>query len=516
MGTSVLVVGAGPTGLVLGIELARRGVPVRVVEKATAPAAGSRGDGLQPRTLEVFDDLGVLDAVLAAGIAPTPLRAYAGGRFLGEKRMGELRDPTPDVPYPNGHFLGQDRTEAILRARFTELGGQVEFGTVLEGFEQDASGVTATLAGPGGRETVRAAVLVGADGGASTVRRALEIPFEGRTDDSLRMLIGDVRVAGLDHTCGHMFADEHDQRRGMFLSPLPGEDLFQFATPVDGGTEEPERAVRAAFAEFCHLPGVAVREVAWSTVWRPNVRLARRYRVGRAFLAGDAAHAHPPTGGQGLNTGVQDAYNLGWKLAAALSAGPGPDAEALLDSYEAERRPVAEHVLGLSEELLRRTVEGADDALERGPETQQLDIGYRGSPIVRDERARPGRLHAGDRAPDGPVLDADGRRVRLHDLFRGPHATLLVFGDPAATVPDDARVVLPAGRTPTGTAVVDAEGHVAAAYDVPDGTAVLVRPDGYVGAIGDVAGMEHTPGRNLTRVDPERPLAAAGSGASST
>jgi hypothetical protein len=224
--------------------------------------------------------------------------------------------------------------------------------------------------------------------------------------------------------------------------------------------------------------------VAWSTVWRPNVRLARRYRDARVFLAGDAAHAHPPTGGQGLNTSVQDAYNLGWKLAAAL--GSGPEAEQLIDSYEAERRPVAERVLGLSEDLLRRHVDGAADAHERGQETHQLDISYRGSPIVRDGRAHPGRLHAGDRAPDGPVVDADGRQIRLFDLFRGPHATLLLFGDPApVTVPDEVRVhaVLPAGRTPVGSTVVDAGGHVAAAYDVADGTAVLVRPDGYVGVI---------------------------------
>jgi hypothetical protein len=227
--------------------------------------------------------------------------------------------------------------------------------------------------------------------------------------------------------------------------------------------------------------------VAWSTVWRPNVRLARRYRAGRVLLAGDAAHAHPPTGGQGLNTSVQDAYNLGWKLAAALATGPGPQAELLLDSYEAERRPVAARVLRLSEDLLRRHVEGAPDAHERGPETRQLDIGYRESPLVHDGRAHPGRLHAGDRAPDGPVVDATGRQVRLFDLFRGPHATLLVFGDSVpVTAPDGVRVrtVLPAGRTAVGTAVVDVDGHVAAAYDVPDGTAVLVRPDGYVGAIG--------------------------------
>ncbi len=492
MEPSVLVVGAGPTGLVLGIELARRNVPVRVVDRATAFAVGSRGDGLQPRTLEVFDDIGVLDAVLDAGAPPFNMRAYAGERFLGERPMYEWQAPTPDVPYPNGCALGQDRTEAILRERFGELGGRVELGTALHGLTQDATGVTATLVrADGEHETVRVAALVGADGGASTVRRTLGIPFEGRTDESLRVLAGDVRVAGLDHDSGYWFTDEHDVRRGIGLTPLPGGDLFQFGMPLEDGALQPEEAVRVAFAEFCRLPGVALREVAWSTVWRPNVRLARRYRDGRVFIAGDAAHAHPPTGGQGLNTSVQDAYNLGWKLAAALAAGPGPDAEALLDSYEAERRPVAERVLGLSEELLRRHVEGADDAHERGQEARQLDIGYRGSPIVHDGRARPGRLHAGDRAPDAPVLDAAGRAVRLFDLFRGPHATLLVFGDTAPVpAPNGVRVhaVLPAGRTAAAGGVVDSDGHVAAAYDVPEGSGVLVRPDGYVGALGDDPG----------------------------
>jgi 2-polyprenyl-6-methoxyphenol hydroxylase-like FAD-dependent oxidoreductase len=487
MEPSVLVVGAGPTGLVLGIELARRNVPVRVVDRAAAFAVGSRGDGLQPRTLEVFDDIGVLDAVLDAGAPPTGMHAYAGGRFVGERRMHEWQAPRPDVPHPNGYVLGQDRTEAILRARFAELGGRVELGTALHGLTQDATGVTAVLVrADGAQEMARVAALVGADGGASTVRRTLGIPFEGRTDESLRMLLGDVGVAGLDHATGYWFADEHDLRRGIALSPLPGGDLFQFGMPLENGAAEPEEALRKAFAEFCPLPDVALREVAWSTVWRPNVRLARRFRDGRVFLAGDAAHAHPPTGGQGLNTSVQDAYNLGWKLAAALATGSGSEAEALLDSYEAERRPVAERVLGLSERLLRRHVEGAPDAHERGEETRQLDIGYRGSPIVRDGRAHPGRLQAGDRAPDAPVTDAAGRAVRLFDLFRGPHATLLVFGA-GTPVPssDGVRVhaVLPAGATATGDAVVDSGGHVAAAYDVPEGATVLVRPDGYVGEI---------------------------------
>jgi 2-polyprenyl-6-methoxyphenol hydroxylase-like FAD-dependent oxidoreductase len=486
--TQILIAGAGPTGLTLAIELARRGVGVQIVERAATAAVGSRGDGLQPRTLEVFDDLGVLDAVLAAGAPQAPMRAYAGGRFRGERRMSDLREPTPDVPYPNPWVLGQDRTEGVLRDRLRELGGRVEFATELVTFTQDESGVTATLRRHGVQETVRAGYLVGADGGASTVRRTLGIAFEGSTDESIRMLLGDVRAEGLDHDHGYWFASEDDMRSGVALTPLPGGDLFQFACPLGESGAEPSLAtLQATVDRFFPESGLRLTELAWSTVWRPNVRLARRFRDGRVFLAGDAAHAHPPTGGQGLNTGVQDAYNLGWKLAAALT---GPEAEAvrLLDSYEAERLPVAARVLGISTALLRKHVAGDADAHRRGAETHQLDVGYRDSPLVHDTRAEPGRLRAGDRAPDAPVVDADGRVIRLFDLFRGPHATLLTFGDSAAdptvAVPGvPVHPVLRPGEHATGPAVVDAEGHAFSAYDVADGTAVLVRPDGYVGSI---------------------------------
>jgi 2-polyprenyl-6-methoxyphenol hydroxylase-like FAD-dependent oxidoreductase len=483
--TQVLVAGAGPTGLTLAIELARRGVAVRVVDRAAQPATGSRGDGLQPRTLEVFDDLGVLDAVLAAGSPPAPIRAYAGGRFLGERRMSDWQEPTPDVPHPNPWVLGQAETEGILRERLRELGVRVGLATELVAFVQDESGVTATLRRQGEQETVRAGYLVGADGGASTVRRTLGIPFEGSTDESIRMLLGDVRADGLDHDHGHWFAAADDLRSGVALTPLPGGDLFQFSCPLDASDTEPSLGtLQAALDRYWPEPATPLRELAWATVWRPNVRLARRFRDGRVFLAGDAAHVHPPTGGQGLNTGVQDAYNLGWKLAEMLHAEPAKVTE-LLDSYEAERRPVAARVLGISTELLRKHVAGAADALRRGSETHQLDIAYRDSPLVHDARAEPGRLRAGDRAPDAPLMTADGTPVRLFDLFRGPHATLLAFGGgpedaaPGVTV----HSVLRAGERPTGTAVVDAQGHAFGAYDVADGTAVLVRADGYVGSI---------------------------------
>jgi 2-polyprenyl-6-methoxyphenol hydroxylase-like FAD-dependent oxidoreductase len=460
----VLVAGAGPTGLTLAIELARRGFGVRVVERAEHAFIGSRGDGLQPRTLEVFEDLGVLDAVFAAGELHRPIRGYAGHDVVYEGRMAPIVEPRPDVPYPNGWVLGQSRTEGILRARLAELGGTVEFGTALTGFTQDADGVTATLASAEGTETVHATYLVGADGGRSTVRKALGIPFEGVTDESVRMLLGDVSADALDREHIHFLGSMADPRAGIMLSPLPGTDQFQFGAGLDG-----EPTLEGLQALVDHVSGrtdIRLRNLTWSTVWRPNVRLAARFREGRVFLAGDAAHVHPPTGGQGLNTGVQDAYNLGWKLADGDPA--------LLDTYETERRRVAQEVLELSTRIMRKHTEGAADAHERGTEVSQLGLTYRTAP------ASAGPVAAGDRAPDAPLQTADGQPVRLFELFRGPHPTTLTFGMPAPAGPHSWAVVAAGDAIPG--ALVDLDGHAHRAYGASAGTVVQIRPDGYVGA----------------------------------
>ncbi|WIV58453.1 FAD-dependent monooxygenase [Amycolatopsis nalaikhensis] len=471
MDTRVLIAGAGPTGLTLAIELARRDVPVRIIDKAETYFVGSRGDGMQPRTLEVFEDLGVLDAVLAAGGPPVPMKIHLDGEVVDERMMFDLVDPTPSKPYPTGWFLGQSQTEGILRDRLAEFGVRVELATALTGFEQDADGVTATLSTG---ETVRAEYLVGADGGKSFVRKALGIAFEGSTDESIRMLLGDVRADGLDRAYGHWFAGKDEPMSGMMFSPLPGTPLFQFGASLAEGEVDVETALPAVQARLDALSGGTVKlsGLAWSTVWRPNTRLAARFRDGRVFLAGDAAHAHPPTGGQGLNTGIQDGYNLGWKLADG-----SPE---LLDSYEPERRTVAARVLGVTSELLRKYIDGDDDAHRRGEDTQQLDITYRGGPL---SPAGTGALRPGDRAPDAPLVDANGKRVRLFELFRGPHATELLFGDGETT----GYRILPAGSVATGPDLVDEGGHAYEAYDVQPGTRVLIRPDNYVWSISRAA-----------------------------
>ncbi|GAB4585425.1 FAD-dependent monooxygenase [Nocardia sp. IFM 10818] len=491
MSAQVLIAGAGPTGLTLGIDLARRGVAVRIVDAAATFFDGSRGDGIQPRTLEAFHDLGVLDAVLAAGSAQAPLRAYLGGEFVAERRMTAWREPTPDVPFPNPWVLGQSDTEGVLRGRLAEFGVKVESGVALSDFSADDHGVTATLTHEdSSTETVRVEYLVGADGGRSTVRKALGIAFEGSTDESIRMLLGDVRADALDHSYGYWFAEPDAPMAGIAMTPLPGGRKFQFAAPLSGDSGTGLAVLQGYVDRLSRRTDIVLSDLTWSTVWRPNIRLAERFRVGRVFLAGDAAHAHPPTGGQGLNTGVQDAYNLGWKLAAALR-NPGDETDALLDTYATERRAVAAKVLGLSSEILDKTVNGDADAMSREG-THQLDISYRN--LVSHSSADDGILQAGDRAPDAPLTTSTGETVSLFELFRGPHATLLVFGDtPDQTGSSDPgrsaklpatqiRVVSIAGpdAEPAEGVLVDTGGHAHRAYSATPGTRALVRPDGYL------------------------------------
>ncbi|GAB2693118.1 FAD-dependent monooxygenase [Nocardia thraciensis] len=466
-----LISGAGPTGLTLAIDLARRDLPVRIIDKASRHAIGSRGDGLQPRTLEVFDDLGVIDQVLGAGAPQPVVVAYENGTPVRELRMTDPQPASPAVPYPNPWTLAQDDTEAILRAHLADHGIHVELATELIEFTATRTGITATLAHNGTGEAVHADYLVGADGARSLVRRTLGIEFDGATDESMRLLFADVRADTLDHGHGHWFASP-DPHTGIVLSPLPGGRRFQVGMPLHTDAEPSLELLQTAVDTYSGRTDIRLTDLTWLTVWRPNTRLARRFRSGRVFLAGDAAHVHPPTGGQGLNTGIQDAYNLGWKLATGNVD--------ILDTYDTERRTVAARVLGLSTELLRRATDGAADA-HRRDDTHQLDITYRKPDAT-------GALVPGDRAPDAAVTSATGRPLRLFDLYRGPHATMLTFGEtsqPPSESDIHAWAVLRPGdhvadRSGTGRYVIDTDGHAFSAYSAEPGTRILVRPDGHV------------------------------------
>jgi 2-polyprenyl-6-methoxyphenol hydroxylase-like FAD-dependent oxidoreductase len=473
--TEVLICGAGAAGLTLAIDLARRGVSLWLIDKLPAPFAGSRGKGVQPRTLEVFEDLGVVDRLAAVGGPYPPQRMHKVDGTTVDTQEIALAAPTPQEPYRTPLMVPQFRTEAVLRERLAELGHTPEYGRELTGFDQDAEGVTATVAGPDGVETIRCRWLVGGDGGRSFVRHALDIGFPGKTL-GVRAVVADIELDGLTRDVWHR-SGEGDMARQIGFCPLPHTDLFQLQAPIplEGEVDLSTAGLQAFVEERWPAGGLTVGKVAWASAYNMNARLADRYRVGRVLLIGDAAHIHPPTGGQGLNTSVQDAYNLGWKLAAVLAGAP----DALLDTYEEERRPIAAGMLGLATGLLDKARQGD---MKRGREVHQLDLGYRFSSLALDAVRLEDALQPGDRAPDGLLRGAGGRTVRLFDLLAGPHWTLL------ARVADGA--LLPTPRPGLRVHAIGANGELqdpddalAATYGLADDELMLIRPDGYVAAI---------------------------------
>ncbi|NUV68873.1 monooxygenase [Streptomyces sp. CAI-121] len=560
----VLVVGAGPTGLVLACDLARRGAAVRIVDRSPAPPRTSRAKGPNARSLEILDDLGVADEVLAAGSDPLPMLKYRDRLPVAETDPWADSAPSPDVPYVRGRLIAQWRLEEILRDRLAGYGVRVELGREVVGLAEAADGrhVDVTFAED---RTERVRYVVGCDGAHSSVRKLLGIGFEGTTAEDQVMVCGDVDLAegALDRTRWHQWFDEDG---AVMLCPIPGTRTgwwFQ-AGPERDGRGRPlaptADGFRRLLARHTALPGRALTRAELLSTYRVNVRMADRFRAGRVFLAGDAAHVHAVAGGLGMNTGIQDAFNLGWKLGLVLAGHAGAE---LLGTYEEERLPVAARTLDLTSERLRATLEairrpggGLDAAITL--DTTGLGVGYRWSSLARvhdeasrpyetsqhDETSRPDetpRLYEaprpdeaprpggglpgfpqhGDRAPDAPCVDAvTGARTRLHRVFAGPRTTVLGFGPGSAAVLREVaaaygdagvrtcRVYAPyesGARSGPGTAVVDDEGHAAAAYgteafsDTDTGTVIVVRPDHHLGlsAPADDAGSVHAYLRRL-------------------
>ncbi|MER5934730.1 FAD-dependent monooxygenase [Streptomyces sp. NPDC002054] len=333
--TDVLIVGAGPTGLTLGCELARRGIGVRIVDRRYAPHRESRGKTLNAGGLAVFAELGITAAITSIGHQDLVFRKYFDGAHIADTAVeGTLS-------------IGQWQIEEVLRERLAELGTAVEYGARVVSITQDADGVSATL--EDGR-TVRARHLAGCDGGGSPVRRLLGIAFEGHTEDEGLMVVGDVRAPGLGRDVWHQWFTSDGA--AMMLCPIPQTEIFQLqASPERDAEGRPlppsAEGFQRLFERHARMPGIRPVDPSWLSTWRVNVRMAERMRRGRAFLAGDAAHVHPIAGGLGMNTGIQDAA----ALARALSG------ETPLEAYEAARLPAAAHLLADTTSRLQRVLE---------------------------------------------------------------------------------------------------------------------------------------------------------------
>jgi 2-polyprenyl-6-methoxyphenol hydroxylase-like FAD-dependent oxidoreductase len=456
--TDVLVVGAGPTGLTLACVLARRGVDVRIIDKSPEFPNGSRGKGLSPRTLEVLDDLGVIDKILAGGVTHLPHRKYQGTHVISEVDPEAGREPTDAIPYPVGLMIPQWRVEQILRECLAGFGVEVERSTELTGLDQDAEGVTAA--------GIRARYLAACDGGRSTVRKLLGLKLRGETPDVQLMAVGDVEVDGLTRDAWHQW---FTPTGGIMLCPLPGTKAFQVQTSHEldenGNPLEPTlERFQQTFDRVAAVPGVRLHNLTWHSIYRVQVRMVDRLQAGRVFLAGDAAHVHPIAGGLGMNTGIQDAYNLGWKLGLVVT---GQAADGLLETYARERLPIASQLLSITSEVLDLVLDairheggGLDAGAAR--DLSQLTLNYPWSRLSRQATTRPDGPRAGDRMPDGKAGDH-----RLFDLFRGPHFTLL------------------------GPPIVETETSDLVKAQVIEGsdTLTLVRPDGYIGLIAEPADL---------------------------
>ncbi|SEO80256.1 2-polyprenyl-6-methoxyphenol hydroxylase [Halogranum amylolyticum] len=541
--TEVLIVGSGPTGLTTAIELRRHGVDCRLIEKEDSSVETSRALAIQPRTLQAFEDMGVLDEVLEEGVRVTDATAYDDDESLFHLDMDNVRPPSP---YPFIWFLPQNHTEQILGHRLNELGGEIEFDRELVGFGQWDDRVAATVRhredGKEQTEEITANWLIGSDGAHSHVRETLGLELEGVTTEQ-EVLVADAKADWkLPNTEASIWFHEEGV---VAVLPMPGEDLWRLfidVTPIPQA-ERPDATIdvlQRLLRERTIHRNVTLQDAPWTSNFVANQRMVSRYRSGRVFLAGDSAHIHNPLGGLGMNLGIQDAYNLGWKLALVCG---GDASDALLDTYEEERKPIAKTVLDktgasgsvlvTANPLVKTIRNTALPRVLRSSRIQarilramtQLDDTYRGSSLaaVHVDSPLAGLLNstverevrdlledswrapkAGERVLDGSCRYLNGTETSLYDeIHEQTGFVLLLFaGDGTAEVDsmvhlaeeltdfgglelhqyvvisDDERDV---SESPVVSVLVDEDGQLHSQYDAHVPTLYLVRPDDYVG-----------------------------------
>jgi 2-polyprenyl-6-methoxyphenol hydroxylase-like FAD-dependent oxidoreductase len=505
--TDVLVVGAGPVGLLLATELCRDGVDVCVIEQHAGRTFFCKALGVTARTLEIFDDLGVASDAIDAGVWLTGVETWNDG--IPSQRM---QVPSEGLPY-GSLSLAQYETERLLEAALERHGGQVAYGWSLMSFVETAHAVAARLGGPNGEShTLRCRWIVGCDGAHSAVRTQLGLKFEGGQYPQT-FALADVDVAwtlprgpmyrfnwsgaGRAQTSMAAVPVRGSVHRYRLSIIIPSEDTAaRLAATPSPDFDEVSRIMLLALPD-----GTQLSAMRWSSVYRVSHRIASTYSAGRVFISGDAAHLHPPVGGQGMNTGLQDAHNLAWKLALAAKNRALP---ALLDSYSAERHPVGLDVVQSTSRALNTVL--AQSVTNPTLRETQLLVSYRDSPLVVDACPQlAAELPApGDRVPEVGGLRQPfiGHALRLQErLGRGRHvligyvngagdqyaafvegyralhaalgsaaAGLLIQAQGSAMPPDESVPVL-----------TDAAGEFAAAFRATVGTVWMVRPDGHIG-----------------------------------
>jgi 2-polyprenyl-6-methoxyphenol hydroxylase-like FAD-dependent oxidoreductase len=526
----VLIVGAGPTGLTLAAQLRTFGVHFRIIDRTPGPAHESRALAVQARTVEILDSLGIGEELVSRGNPSARLALHFGGAAVAKAELGGFA--ARDTRFPFILFVSQAETEALLGEHLLGAGVTIERGVELVSSAEESGEVRCLLRRrDGAEERIRARYIVGCDGAHSTVRKQAGIPFEG--DAYLQdFMLGDVEADGpVERDTLHSFAVGGSV--AMFF-PLrtpttwrviamrggrAGRERADDGVAKDQSVSRSQLALEELQAVVDDATGAEVnlRDPAWLTHFRLHHRQARTYRQGRVFLAGDAAHIHSPVGAQGMNTGIQDAWNLGWKL-ALVALGKGR--ENLLDTYGAERWPVGRNLLRYTDRAfsvftrmmagsrlaawIRRTIVARvlprvfRSKWVRGRAfrfVSELAIGYRKSPAVLAAPQRRGaRTRPGDRFPDARVIRG-GRESYLHRELSGPRFHLVLCGDVKSW--DGERIdrvqkrhdrlvdVHYLTRQEGTNALVDPAGEALAQLGLgrrDDAVQYLIRPDGYVGA----------------------------------
>ena len=442
--TPILLVGAGPTGLFLGIELARRRVPFRLIDRHPRPLGWDRATVVKSRTLEVFDNVCSADAFIQRGRIVSTVALFSEGVQVAAVEFGGL-----DSPFPFMLSLPESETESILTDKLRQLGGDVERGLELTGLEQDEHGVRAHIrrVGNGDTHIQEAGWVVGTDGLHSAVRDAVGDQFEGHDNPKLWAVV-DSHLHGWRHSRNAIAA----QLQPPAVNPIPlGDGRWRIYFRPQ--SREPGVLARVEEGLAAMSPGARLGDHDEPQFFHTHSRVARRYRIGRVLLAGDAAHACSPIQGHGMNVGIQDAHNLGWKLALVVK---GEAAPALLESYEAERRPVAQAVVrsgdeaeerfaGQGPEAVRTVVADlatAEGRLRAAIADAEITHGYDESPIVGDDDLAldpaEGAVRLGHRVGDVERLDRQRGACRLHELLRSPaHAAFVMPGAADAASTED-------------------------------------------------------------------------------
>ncbi|MEE1756662.1 FAD-dependent monooxygenase [Streptomyces sp. SP18CS02] len=513
-GAGVLIVGAGPVGLTAAAGLLQQGIPVRLIDRSERPNPHAKAITLWPRALEALHRLGAADEILERGLALHAQNYHSAGKQVARLTFDQVKD----TRFPFAVSLPQQETEEALRHRFEALGGKTEFGVRLTGLRQDADGVTAELTDGEGTSEVRADWLIGADGAHSTVRTAIGTGYVGETYPQQFLLSDGPCDTPLAQDEAHYFMTA---KGVLVVVGLPGGNFRVFTSlPPDAEIAEDIRAeVQRAASERCPVP-IELTGEHRTGVFRVHRKVADRFRDGRVLLAGDAAHIHSPAGGQGLNTGIEDASTLAWRLAAVVR---GERSEAFLDRWEDERRAVARGVLDDTDLQTRLwTMKGwkrnvRDAALMVGERTGLLDrfITPRQTQLslVHDgPRRAAGRLREGARLPDVPLSPARPAGgvsgERLHDLLDGGRPLLLVFAADSAhaertteAVGAAAALAAPGHRTvvvssvpapeerPGAPVLADPAGALHAALGLRGPTVCLVRPDAVVSTVSPLGDL---------------------------